>query len=163
MKKGKIKHILLLTTPLALVAVIAFTIAHFTFMPLDSQITTYGLMSATEETDYILVKANDEYFEIQGTTEFAALFEFSLWQQQKKEPSSGEPVLILRFAEAWIVEFFPDGMAMAHNGYASRCTKPDVCYAIPPNTADALISYIETYGVKREYGDGTIGDTTFHK
>lgn len=144
-----------------MIVIVAVTIC-LAVRPLDSYVTTGRLMTAAKETNYILCKVEDEYFEIQGTDEFAALFEFNSWQQQKKA-SVEEPVLILRFAEAWIAEFFSDGTITAHYGYASNGTKPDAHYLIPLSVSNELISYIETHGVQREFGDGAIGSTTFHK
>lgn len=158
----KRKHILFAAILLALVAIIAFVVVYFAFKPLNNSVTTDGLQLAAEETDYILVKSDDTYFEIQGTTEFSSLFEFDKWQQQKEEPS-GDPVLVLRFAEAWIVEFYADGTATAHNGYASSRTKQDAYYVVPSHVADDLIAYIGAHGIQHEFGDGTIGASTFHK
>ena len=162
MSKIKRKHILFAVLLFALVVIIAFAGMHFAFKPLSNSVTIDGLQTAAEETDYILVKFDDAYFEIQGTIEFSTLFEFDEWQQQKEEPT-GEPVLVLRFAEAWIVEFFAEGTVTAHNGYASGGTKQDACYVIPSHVADELIAYIGTHGIRHELGDGTISASTFYK
>lgn len=162
MEQMKRKHALFMILLAAFIAVAAAVAQHFAFQPLNRCVTTEGLRAAAEETGYILVKSDDQYYEIQGTAEFSDLFEFDAWRQQKEEPA-GEPVLILRFAEAWIVEFFSDGAVTAHNGYADRGTNPDAYYSIPPDVADALISYIEISGIQHEYGDGAIGSTTFQK
>ena len=162
MSKIKKKYIVFAVLLFVLVVIIALVVIHFTFKPLDSSITIDGLQTATEETDYILVKTDDKYFEIEGTLEFSTLFEFDEWQQQKEEPA-GEPVLVLRFAEAWIVEFFADGTVTAHNGYASSGTKQDAYYVIPSHITDELIAYIGKHGIQHELGDGTISTSTFHK
>jgi hypothetical protein len=162
MSKIKKRHILFAVLLLVLVVIIAIAVIHFAFKPLNSSITIDGLQTATEETDYILVKIDDTYFEIQGTPEFSTVFEFHTWQQQQHH-TTGEPVLVLRFAEAWIVEFFSDGTVTAHNGYASRGTKEDAYYSIPSYITDELIAYINAHGVQHELGDGTIGTSTFHK
>lgn len=162
MSKIQRKHILFAVLLFALVVIIVFAGMHFAFKPLSNSVTIDGLQAAAEETDYILVKSDDAYFEIQGTIEFSTLFEFDEWQQQKEEPT-GEPVLVLRFAEAWIVELFAEGTVTAHNGYASGGTKQDACYVIPSHVADELIAYIGTHGIQHELGDGTISASTFHK
>lgn len=162
MSKIKKKHILSAVLLFALVVIIVLSVIHFAFKPLNSSITIDGLQAATEETDYILIKTDDTYFEIQGTPEFSTVFEFDTWQQQKEE-TTGEPVLVLRFAEAWIVEFFSDGTVTAHNGYASSETKEDAYYSVPSYVTDKLITYINAYGVQHELGDGTISTSTFHK
>ncbi len=87
MLKIKRKHILLVALLSILVVIIAFAGAHFAFKPLDYSVTINGLQVAAEETDYILVKTDDSYFEIQGTTAFSNLFEFDQWQQQNEAPS----------------------------------------------------------------------------
>ena len=162
MSKIKKKYILFAVLLFVLVVIIALAVIHFAFKPLNSSITIDGLQTATEETDYILVKTDDTYFEIEGTLEFSTLFEFDEWQQQKEEPAE-EPVLVLRFAEAWIVEFFADGTVTAHNGYAPSGTKQDAYYVIPSHITDELIAYIGTHGIQHELGDGTISASTFHK
>ena len=162
MSKIKKKYIVFAVLLFVLVVIIALVVIHFTFKPLDSSITIDGLQTATEETDYILVKTDDTYFEIEGTLEFSTLFELDEWQQQKEEPA-GEPVLVLRFAEAWIVEFFADGTVTAHNGYASSGTKQDAYYVIPSHSTDELMAYIGKHGIQHELGDGTISTGTFHK
>lgn len=162
MLKIKRKHILLVALLSILVVIIAFAGAHFAFKPLDYSVTINGLQVAAEETDYILVKTDDSYFEIQGTTAFSNLFEFDQWQQQNEAPSE-QPVLVLRFAEAWIVEFYADGTVAAYNGYASGGTKEDAYYVIPSHIIKNLISYIDTNGIPHELGDGAISTSTFHK
>ena len=148
--------------PLLIFALVAIILGYTVFKPLDNSITIEGLLIATEETDYILVQSSDKYFEIEGSTDFSSLFEFNEWKQQKEEPT-GEPMLVLRFAEAWIVEFFPEGIVTAHNGYAAKGKKADAYYLIPSYIVDELITYVEMFGVQHEYGDGAIGSATFHK
>lgn len=158
----KKKHLLFLFILLVIVVPITFAFLYAAFKPLNSSITIDGLRVAAEETDYILVKSDDSYFEIQGSTEFSTLFEFDEWKQ-RKEKAAGEAVLVLRFAEAWIVEFFADGTVTAHDGYAASGTKQDAYYTIPSHVTDALTVYITTHGVQHELGDGAIGIGTFHK
>ena len=98
MSKIKRKHILFAVLLFALVVIMAYVAVHFAFKPLNNSVTIKGLQTAAEEIDYILVKADDTYFEIQGTTELSILLEFDEWQQQMDEPT-GEPVLVVRFAE----------------------------------------------------------------
>ena len=50
-------------------------------------------------------------------------------------------MLVLRFAEAWIVEFYAAGTVAAYNGYASGGTKEDAYYVIPSHIIKNLISY----------------------
>ncbi len=80
MSKIKKRHILFAVLLFVLVVIIAIAVIHFAFKPLNSSITIDGLQTATEETDYILVKIDDTYFEIQGTPEFSTVFEFDTWQ-----------------------------------------------------------------------------------
>lgn len=72
-------------------------------------------------------------------------------------------MLVLRFAEAWIVEFYADGTVAAYNGYASGGTKEDAYYVIPSHIIKNLISYIDTNGIPHELVDGAISTSTFHK
>jgi len=111
------------------------TVAYSIYKPLDSQITIDGLMTASKETEYILVKDGEEYFEIQGSEKFSNLFNFDVWQRQQSEPQ-GEPEIIIRFAEAWIVEFYPDGSVQAHNGYASLKKQAYAYYSVPVQTVN---------------------------
>ena len=129
--------------------------------PLDDQITVGGLSGAAAGCEYILVKAENSYYELQGTDAFAELFDFDAWQQQDKAPSE-EPLLTLRFAEAWILEFASDGTAAAYNGYASAQEQSEAYYSVPPQTAEELLAYIQQYGEPHELGDGTISSSTFH-
>ena len=129
--------------------------------PLDDQITVDGLSGAAADCEYILVKAENSYYELQGTDAFAELFDFDAWQQQDKAPSE-EPILTLRFAESWILEFASDGTAAAYNGYASAQEQSEAYYSVPPQTAEELLAYIQQYGEPHELGDGTISSSTFH-
>ena len=162
MPKGEKRCVLSITLLLTLIAATAVAIMGFAFRQLDESITVEGLQAAARNTDYILAQADDRYFEVRGTEDFSALFAFGQWQRQMQAPT-GEPVLVLRFAEAWIVEFFSDGTAAAHNGYAASGTETDAYYSVPAQVSAELIAYLETHGVPREFGDGAIGMGTFHK
>ena len=81
--------------------------------------------------------------------------------EQDKAPSE-EPLLTLRFAEAWILEFASDGTAAAYNGYTSAQEQSEAYYSVPPQTAEELLAYIQQYGEPHELGDGTISSSTFH-
>lgn len=132
----------------------------FLFRPLNDKITIDGLSDAAASNDYILVKAEEEYYELQGSEAFAALFDFGAWQQEKQAPTE-EPVLILRFAELWIVEFYSDGMAAAYNGYSAPEETSEAYYSLPPQVMGDLTAYIQQYGEAHELGDGAIGASTF--
>ena len=129
--------------------------------PLDDHITVDGLSDAAAGCESILVKEENSYYELQGTDAFAELFDFDAWRQQDKT-SSEEPLLTLRFAEAWILEVASDGTAAAYNGYASAQEQSEVCYSIPPQTAENLLAYIQQHGEPHELGDGAISSSTFH-
>ena len=155
------KKVLGLLVGLVLLALI-IAVVYAMYKPLDSQITIDGLRAASQKTEYILVKDGEEYFEIQGSEEFSDLFDFDAWQRQQSEPQ-GEAELIIRFAEAWIVEFYPDGLVRAHNGYAPRTKRADAYYSVSIQTANTLSSYFRTNGTEHTLGDGAIGKGTFHE
>lgn len=129
--------------------------------PLDDQITVDGLSGAASGCQYILINAENSYYELQGTDAFADLFDFDAWQQGNKA-SLENPMLTLRFAESWILELASDGTAAAYNGYASAQEQSEAYYSVPPQTVEKLLAYIEQYGEPHELGDGTISSSTFH-
>ena len=92
---------------------------------------------------FLLLLAKN-YYELQGNNNFSELFDFDQWQESDKP--DGEPVLILRFAEQFILEIYSNGYAAAHNSYAPGDEKSDAFYSIPQNTADNLIAYVEQFG-----------------
>lgn len=140
--------------------------------PYDRQVTADALKSVTETCSYILVKADRNlasddkespavYFELAGSADFSDLFQFDDWAETDDAPT-GEPVLIFRFAEAWLLELHSDGTAGAYQGYAASGTKPQCYYTFSAGVLEDLLSYIETHGIILSAEDGAISETTFH-
>jgi len=96
-----------------------------------------------------LVKMDDEYYELQATDIFSGLFLFDKWEQIRKKPD-GDPAIMLRFGEEWIVKIYSDGKISAHYGYASSKQKPSAYYQAPVEIVEAISSFIIENGVKQE-------------
>ena len=96
-----------------------------------------------------LVKVDDEYYELQAADSFSELFLFDKWEQIQKKPV-GEPVIMLRFGEEWIVKIYSDGKISAHYGYASSKQRPNAYYQAPVEIVEAISSFIKENGVVQE-------------
>ena len=129
--------------------------------PLNNYITIDALLNNVSNNSYILIKTENEYYELKGTPNLKDLFDFELWQQQDKSPT-GELLLTIRLAELWIIELYSDGEALAHYGYSLRGEKSEAYYNIPKHVLDNLFDYIKQYGIRHEFGDGTISSSTFN-
>ncbi len=154
-KKIGITCVILLIT--GLIAIIIIPLLN---KPINSLITISGLSNEAASNSYILAATGQNYYELQGNNNFSELFDFDQWQESDKP--DGEPVLILRFAEQFILEIYSNGYAAAHNSYASGDEKSDAFYSIPQNTADNLIAYVEQFGKPHQFGDGSISASTFN-
>lgn len=139
--------------------------------PHDGSITTDALEAAVQTGESILVRAAEQptsetpsytYYECSGTTELSDLLHFDDWSVSETAPQ-GTPVLVLRFAEAWLLEIYSDGTALAHNGYAVSGAKSDCCYSLSSGIPDAVISYMKNHAILHVLGDGTISASTFHR
>lgn len=129
--------------------------------PLDSCVTISGIQNGTQnQGNSVLAKIGDEYYEIASTNEFTTMFSFDEWEKSSST-LSGEPVMLLQFAELWVVELYSDGQVAAYNGYAALGKKSYAYYKMPESAVEQVISYIEEKGISHEYGDGTIGMATF--
>lgn len=164
--KKTITWIVLATVGLVCILFIAVNLLR----PYNDDITIDALKSTTEMCDYILAQVSNDpdigsdsfsYYEFSGTTEFSQLFDFDEWAISKTAPQ-GTPSLVLRFAEAWILELYPNGTSWAHNGYASSGTKSDCYYTFSTDTLEALIAYMKDCAVPHTFGDGVISMGTFH-
>lgn len=168
MKKrfGIISLVMLLVAVTLLSIICIFSISE----PYDDAITSDALKTATQTCDYILAQVNDSpnsessvflYYEISGDVAFSELFDFDGWSISNIV-SQDTPTLVLRFAEAWILELYPDGTACAHNGYAQLGTKSDCYYTFSTNALDSIIAYMKEYAIPHTLGDGTVSIGTFH-
>lgn len=147
---------------IVLILAIAGLIIGFVNRPLHSSVAVAGIQTATQvQPNSVLAKADDCYYEVDASDEFAALFQFENWELVSKV-SAGEPVISLQFAELWVVNFYTDGLVAAHNGYApSRNYKGSAYYSIPLEVSKEIIAYLEQNGTPHELGDGTISKRTF--
>lgn len=150
------------------VALIA-SAAYYLLRPYDSKVTVEGLQNAIASTT-ILVQITDTqisgedayaYYEVEGSAALSDLFQFERWTVSNTV-SSNDPLLLLRFEEAWLLALYADGSAWAHNGYATIEYRSDCCYKVSTQALYQICSYIKTYGTVHKYGDGTIGAGTFH-
>lgn len=96
-----------------------------------------------------LVKLGEGYYELQASDSFAELFAFDEWEQTQNRPS-GNPAIMFRFAEEWIVEIYSDGAVSAYYGYASLNQKSSAYYIAPAEIIEALSSFVEENGVPQE-------------
>lgn len=151
------------------VAILALSIVFLFFFhrPYDERVTVSCLSSVTTSEDYILAAVSDgtssklSYYEISGCDEFSSLFSFQDWSITNVEPEPS-PLVVLRFAEGWILELYANGLAVAHNGYATRHTQSECFYSFPSDSTTTLTTYLSTFGQPHYLGDGTISTSTFH-
>lgn len=137
------------------------TAVYYVNRPLDFHVTISGIQAGTQsQENYILAKIDDAYYETDSSNDFSAMFAFDEWETSSTMPS-GEPVLLLQFAELWVVEVYSDGQAAAYNGYAAMGEKSYAYYKIPDDAVRQVINYLEEKGITHELGDGTIGMETF--
>lgn len=164
--------IISLVTLLVAVALLCILSVFSISEPYNDAVTSDALKAATQTCDYILAQVNDSpssessmfsYYEISGDVDFSELFDFDGWSISNSNiVSQDTPTLVLRFAEAWILELYPDGTACAHNGYAQLRTKSDCYYTFSTNALDSIIAYMKEYAIPHTLGDGTVGIGTFH-
>lgn len=129
--------------------------------PLDYCVTISGIRNGSQsQNNSILAKIGEAYYEIDSTVEFAEHLAFSEWEEIAYKPS-GDPVILLQFAELWVVEMYDTGYVAAYNGYASIGKRSSAYYKVPANVAKLVICYFENNGTNHELGDGTIGLTSF--
>lgn len=96
-----------------------------------------------------LVKSGGVYYELQASDSFVELFAFDEWKPTRKK-TYGNPAIMFRFAEEWIVEIYSDGVALAYYGYASGKQKSSAYYTAPVKIIEALSSYVEENGTQKE-------------
>lgn len=156
---------------LSAVIVLALGIALFSFLhrPYDDLVTIPRLSDATSSEDFILAAVSNSdstslqmsYYEIEGSVDFSELFAFSNWYIADIQPT-GEPLVIFRFAEGWILELYAEDLAIAHNGYAATHTLSECYYSVPSGLLTTLSDYLSIFGLPHHSGDGTISTSTFH-
>ena len=143
-----------------LVIALIIAVVAFIFRPAVYTITIPGIQS-NMETQTILAKVGDAYYQAEPKDEFVELFSFDDWEQISTVPA-GEPVLLLQLAELYVIEFYADGQVAAYDGYSPIGYKSYAYYAIPGNTVDQIINSLQENGTIHQYGDGTIGSSTFN-
>jgi hypothetical protein len=128
----------------------------------SSDITVEGIKSGTEKQDnYILAKVKDRYYEIAPSTDFMKTFLFDEWEITDGVPFDEEVVISLQFAELLVVDIYENGTIAAYDGYASRHYRSFAYYAIPETAVEEIGDFLEKNAKAREFGDGTISDSTF--
>jgi len=162
-RNAKIFIVLTLCVVVVFMLVIGGAVQRFHDRPLDSSVTVEGVMNGIENRlDTILAKINDSYYQINPTNEFSKLLQFDHWIPASATPE-GEPVVSLRLAELWIAEFYSDGTAAVHNGYAIKKKYKDfACYSVPGDVLQDIVESIEQNGTPHQLGDGTISVGTFN-
>ena len=159
-KRAKAINITAFGIVAALTIIGVITCIRFSNRPLDPCVTVDGIREAAQ-TQGAYAKSGESYYQVSSSTEFAAMFSFEEWTQVKSAPE-GNPILLLTFAELWVVEFYPDGRAAAYNGYAADSRYKDhAYYQLPETVIDNLVAYLQTFGTPRTLGDGTISKSTF--
>ena len=122
---------------------VAAMIAFYSFRPYSDNVTISGLERGASGS--ALVKTEDGYYELQASGSFVELFAFDEWDQTRKKPS-GDPTIMFRFAEEWIVKIHSDCTVSAYYGYASSKQKPIAYYTAPVEIIEALSSFVEENG-----------------
>lgn len=163
------KRIFRLILLLVILTALGFTFFFFLHRPYDDLVTIPCLSSVTASEEYILAAVSDgssdsselSYYEIGGSDEFSGLFSFQDWSAVDTQ-SNENPLIIFRFAEGWILELYAEGLAVAHNGYATAHTLSECCYSVPTDLTSKLSAYLSAFGQFHHMGDGTISTSTFH-
>ena len=144
------------------ILLLVVALAAYLTRPLDYYVTISGIQDGSQcQNNSILAKIGDAYYEINATVAFAEQLAFSEWEEISDKPS-GEPAILLQFAELWVVELYDTGYVAAYNGYASIGNRSSAYYKIPENVAKLVICYFESNGIGHKLGDGTIGLTSFN-
>ena len=128
--------------------------------PFDDCITVEGIEVAIQSNS-VLAKVSNSYYEVSASTDFSAVFQFDNWKSVSSLPNS-ESVLTLQLSELWIVEFYDGGFVEAYNGYSAIGKKSRAYYDVRETVAGDIVSYLEQNGVPHEMGDGTISPATFN-
>ena len=145
--KNKWKSILGISVLVCVVLGAVAIFAIHSFRPYSDAVTLSGIERGAGGG--VLIKTGDEYYEIQAADSFAELFLFDKWEQIRKNPA-GDPAIMLRFGEEWIVKIYSDGTVSAHYGYASSKQKPNAYYQAPSEIVESISSFVIENGVPQE-------------
>ena len=140
--------------PLRLVAALLAVCAvwlpgRFLLRPYSPSVTLAGLRQGVE--DSLLVRSRERYFELDASDAVGPLCRCEEWQQVRQRPE-GKPLLALRMAEEWLLEFYDEGGVLAYYGYAASDQKPRAYYAAPDDVLPALEQHVLLHGQPREEG-----------
>ena len=157
---NKVASAALLLAVVIVIIIGAFLVRYMHRAP-DKSITRSGLEAACGDgAAYILVKDGGDYWEISGSEALVSVFSYENWEESDLGPL-GEPLLVLRFAETWVLELYEYGEAAAYNNYAASDKRGHAYYSYPEEVLDAVREYIRENGEPHTVGDGTISTGTF--
>lgn len=122
-------------------------LAFFSLRPPADSVTPQEIARQLE-SGYMQVDRAEGYCELQGTEEFAVLFDVENWK--KIGYSAQNPVLTLEFSEEYYLYLYENGVVQAYDGYASPTKKGSVYYETGADV-QAILDCVERYAVTENF------------
>ncbi len=153
--KKRLAAIVVILCVTAILCVATGIIKHIFFRPYAKSVTVEGIRMGLANEIY--VKSGEQFYLIAPSSETEELLRLDSWEMTGAEPT-GEPTVILRLAELWVVELHPDGQAGVYDGYVASKERSSAFYSIPGDVAENINEYI---GEKGKQPGGNVSQSMF--
>lgn len=161
-KAKKVNYIALIILGIMAIIILSLFLRIFIIRDKNDSITVESAFYSVKNSESVLCKVNDIYYETDVTDKFVKLFQTDLWNDIKAISDKDITWITIHLAELYEIYIYSDGSATIYNGYSDTFQKDEAYYTIPSEVFEDVIWYILAKGKIVTAEDG-VNENTFAK